>query len=54
MCNKMRKADQFLQEKNYKRGILFVLMKINFVHIKSCTKKTGIHVVSGRQLHIRV
>ena len=27
MCNKMRKANQFLQEKNYKRGILFVLMK---------------------------
>ena len=52
--NKMIKANQFLQEKNYKRGILFVLMKANFVHIKSCTKKPGIHVVWGRQLHIRV
>ena len=39
MCNKMRKAAQFLQEKSYKKGILFVLMKANFVHIKSCTKE---------------
>ena len=55
MCNKMRKADQFLQEKTYKRGILSVLMKVNFVQIKSCVKKNpGILVVWGRQLHIRV
>ena len=39
MCNKMRMATQFLQEKSYKKGILFVLMKVNFVHIKSCANE---------------
>ena len=52
MCNKMRKSDQFLQEKNYKRGILFVLMKVNFVHIKSCAKKTQEYVLSGAGSYI--
>ena len=39
MCNKMRKATQFLQEKSYKKGILFVLMMERFAHINSCTKE---------------
>ena len=51
MCNKMKKADQFLQKKNYKRGILFVLMKANFVHIKSCTKKQE-YMLSGADSYI--
>ena len=38
MCNKIREAAQFLQEKSYQNGILFVLMMANFVHIKSCAK----------------
>ena len=52
MCNKMRKADQFVQEKNYKRGILFVLMKVNFVHIKSCGKNSQEYMLSGAGSYI--